>query len=332
MNQAVRSANLPPELLSQPALDVVLVEDGSSRSTSRVSMMTHFAHSTRCPVVLNLSGEEPDHLVLTGAELADYYKPATLTPDTRCYGCSQCFNGTGFTEILRYGRSKKANVALRLLTTVLEANALANKLDHARQGVVARHLYGRREAPGALANATKFVATRLDTLVAQDAAQIAPALEAFHESHQRLAALVDPSASADKLLDRLADFIMPGQNKRRLDHTPTLLAINSTRPWIANWYNYAAELSSAMRVSPSDARGMALYGPRFAIDYFLRSTNLSPSEYAVSVPGVSIEVAKIAAGLWDPTSKGPMSDIFEAVDTAATMAHAPNQAAATPAN
>jgi hypothetical protein len=318
LSDALRRSEVPADLRDIPAVDVIYVasRDSTSRPANSGPMYTiHFAHSKVCDVVLGGPPANPvaEPITMTATEVISFYK--TKVPQGfPSHRCSTCFDGPGLTDILRWGRSAKANPQLANLAVLVEAHQLTTRLEHSRKGRIERRAYGR-SAPSTLQAATKFTSTRLNKLTTADRDLLAPGLENFFDAYHRLQSLLQPGTNTEHLTNKLAAYLI-GTSNTRLDHTPTIMAMRATSPWIAKWYKYSSELFAALRISPADSSGVVLYGPRFAIEYFMRSTNLSSQDYAVTTTLQDHEVAKVAAGIWDPACKGPMRDLLEAIDTA----------------
>jgi hypothetical protein len=205
------------------------------------------------------------------------------------------------------------------LVILVEAHRLTARLERTRKGVIGNHLYGRNAAPGLLAAVGRFRTRYLATLPATAAALLAEHLASFDLSSQRLTALLDPSADATAITNRLAAAIIDDRD-RHLDDTPTLLAVHSNRLNLVSWYSYAPELAMALRISPPDRACSVLYGPRFAIDYIQRAINVSPQTYIVATQVDDPTIATLAAGLWDPSARNSLGDIMDVISTATTLA------------
>jgi hypothetical protein len=237
--------------------------------------------------------------------------------------CQVCFSGPGYTELLRWGRSKRATPTFHKLVILIEAAKLADRLDRTRRGFIKRRVYARRQAATLLATAARFQSRYIDPLGPSERAELAANLACFTDGHARLGALVDPGANPTIIANRLAAELSGGR-QRRLDDTPTLLAIDSSYPRMVNWYEYCDELLASLRISPPSCKGTVAYGPRFAIDYLLRSLIVNSNTYVVATPVPDHAIAVMAAGLWDPTARNSLGDILDVVDTAHTLAdHSP---------
>jgi len=231
--------------------------------------------------------------------------------------CKVCFTGAGCTDVIRWARSPTAPPALQLLALLSDIHTLKQKASRTRTGLIRGTAYGTKGLPTVVTAITK-INTRIARLTDVQLHQIAEQLTSYTEVVECLRALTTPGVN-DYIMSRLKRLITGAQPNLRLNATPTLMAINMTNVPVHGWNAYSHELVSSLRISPPQSTGTVFYGPRYAIDYLIRSMLPYTAASLHTVQVDDPELARIAAGLWTPHQPNGLSDIYDALDAAQTL-------------